>query len=478
MLSDGDEATEHTRLRGLKTYEQPGSPDVELVKPSGSAGPFGTFFNLANCAIGAGILGLPFAFDTMGIVLCIIFWILVAAASSYTLHLLVKIADENKLQSYEEVVEQAFGVWILRLVQVIIFIYAFGVVVGYMIIVGDLVPPVLAEWTNTPINDGAWYLKPEALSGLATAVIILPLALLKRLDALKWTSFFAILAMTYFLMLVIVLAAIDFTNRNGSPPYQGEPRYFYWSLNMFQGIPILFFASGGHLQAIGLYKELAPQYQNQPTWDSIVVLVEGGVLSFFYLIVGGVSYCRWYPVDNGNILKLMIQNDNSVSLQVASLAVVFVVILSAPLVLFPMRFTIDKLIFRNFPNLYTDKHWLTYVRYFGWTILLVGLTYTINAVVGDLKLVFGLTGAIGATTIKVIVPSAVYLKLGNSRKGEMYESIDYHDDTAVNKTMDRPVAGIYLWEKILCWSLIVWGVVMGSISTYVVIAKAIGQIGS
>jgi len=89
-----------------------------------------------------------------------------------------------------------------------------------------------------------------------------------------------------------VLAAIDFQDPRY---YAGEPRYFYFSLNMFQGIPILFFSGGGHLQAIGLYSELSPKHRNIPTWDSIVVLVEVGVLSFYYLLVGGVSYCRFYP---------------------------------------------------------------------------------------------------------------------------------------------------------------------------------------
>lgn len=180
--------------------------------------------------------------------------------------------------------------WASIKVQVVIVIYAIGVVVGYMIIVGDLVPPVLALWTGELSNSGVWWLRPDAISGLATLVVIFPLALLKRLDTLKYTSMFAVLAITYFLVLVIVLAAIDFQDPRY---YAGEPSYFRFSLDMFQGIPILFFASGGHLQSIGLYSELAPKHRNIPTWDSIVILVEVGVLSTYYLLVGGVSYCRF-----------------------------------------------------------------------------------------------------------------------------------------------------------------------------------------
>src|SRR3989338_4014683 len=96
---------------------------VEIIKEPGKATPTGTFFNLANCAIGAGILGLPFAFDTMGIGLCIIFWVLVATSSAYTLHLLVKTAEYHGKLTYESLVEHAFGVWVLRLVFYLVLLF-------------------------------------------------------------------------------------------------------------------------------------------------------------------------------------------------------------------------------------------------------------------------------------------------------------------------------------------------------------------
>ena len=187
----------------------------------------------------------------------------------------------------------------------------------------------------------------------------------------------------------------------------------------------------------------------------------------------------------------MQQYDNSIPIQIASLAIVAVVILGAPLVLWPMRQALDTLIFRGWPDLYTDNSWKTRLRYFGITTLLVGVTYLINAVVGDLKVVFGLTGAIGATTIKVIVPSAVYLKIGQSEEEDdaPYETIaaEKYDASVNPKTSRSPLLAhahhdvqakprIILTEKILCSVIILFGTVCGCVSTYVVIAKAVGQI--
>ena len=192
----------------------------------------------------------------------------------------------------------------------------------------------------------------------------------------------------------------------------------------------------------------------------------------------------------------MQQFDNSVPIQIASIAIVTVVILSAPLVLWPMRQALDTLIFRGWKDLYMDLSWPTRLRYFGLTVVLVGVTYTINAVVGDLKVVFGLTGAIGATVIKVIVPSAVYLKIGHSSPlSDAYETIspEKTGSTSVNPRLSSrspliprdepfdddiaaPPDRLALWEKLLCSTIILFGTVCGGVSTYVVIAKAIGDI--
>jgi len=41
--------------------------DTEPEGPTKKASVFGAFFNITNCAVGAGILSLPYAFETMGL---------------------------------------------------------------------------------------------------------------------------------------------------------------------------------------------------------------------------------------------------------------------------------------------------------------------------------------------------------------------------------------------------------------------------
>ena len=46
------------------------------------------FFNLSNCAVGAGIVGVPFAFNAMGVMLALVIYGVMAIAAMYSLHIL------------------------------------------------------------------------------------------------------------------------------------------------------------------------------------------------------------------------------------------------------------------------------------------------------------------------------------------------------------------------------------------------------
>lgn len=46
------------------------------------------FFNLSNCAVGAGIVGVPFAFEALGVMLALVVYAVMAVAAMYSLHIL------------------------------------------------------------------------------------------------------------------------------------------------------------------------------------------------------------------------------------------------------------------------------------------------------------------------------------------------------------------------------------------------------
>jgi amino acid permease len=93
----------------------------------------------------------------MGIIQALVIYSILSLTALYSLHLLIICAQKTKSPSYESMVKAAFGPVVAIIFQIVIVAYTFGVVVGYVIIVGDLIPPVMAAW----IGKGEYCFNPK-----------------------------------------------------------------------------------------------------------------------------------------------------------------------------------------------------------------------------------------------------------------------------------------------------------------------------
>merc|ERR1712137_62929 len=442
-----------------------------LDEPSfGKANKKGAFFNVSNCAVGAGILSLPFAFETMGLCQAVVIFTIFACITCLTLQLLPLCSQAAGTSSYEETVEVALGKWVQKFFQVVVVLYSCGVIIGYIVIIGDLLPPIFASWADQPFPNDHWYFSPRFYQISITVIVLFPLSCLKRLDSLKFASMFAIGSVFYFTFLVVVETGIDFQRYQdrGEVITSGETLldtivWWNWSTDIFLGLPIMAFAFGGHLQAISIFSELKPDYKNTRSWTPIAI---GAVifLSLIYVIVGGLSYLRFMAGEDGNILEQMLALEpNNIAIQIASIAMSLVVILSFPLFTWPIRFSLDRLLFPHLVSLYDDvpeaNSIKSRIRYYGLTVGIVFTCLLTATLLGKLEAVFGLTGATGGVLIKFIFPAALYWKLG-----PVYRE----------KFTDLPPA-LPLWQKIGLVVISIVSALIGVISSVTVIIDAVSN---
>jgi len=450
----------------------PGAEDVTTLEPipeKKKASLFGAFFNITNCAVGAGILSLPYAFETMGLLQAVIAFFIFALASVLSLILLPMCAEAAGTDSYETTVRAAFGTIAMKSFQAFIVLYTIGIAVGYVVIVGDLLPPTVAIWAGVDDYQEYWYFSPWFFELIVTVFVLFPLACLKRLDSLKYSSIFAIFAVVYFVGLVIVESIIDINQYriNGYVETTGESmwdsiEWWRFSSEVFLGIPIIAFSFGGHLQSISIYSELKPESKSVMNWTK-VALSSNAFLSTIYLLVGGLSYLRFLPGEDGNVLEQMLAAEpDNIAIQIASVMMTLVVILSYPLFTWPSRYAIDRLLFANYPSIYDPtleaKSWKVKLRYLIITVILVATTYIFAAFVGELAIVFGLVGATGAVLVKYIIPNCLYLKLGPVYR----KKFTTHTDPRLP-----------WWQKVILIFLIVLWTCVGAISTVTVLIDAV-----
>lgn len=185
------------------------------VMPPG--GILASSFNLASGSIGAGILGLPGATDSAGLIMAVIYLILITFFSVFSMHTLAIVAERTNNKSFEGVARTLFPKWRHAFSYWVAFVrwfYSFGACVGYVISVGDCFHPIFAEaHRRSPDNAALRFFDTtvgnKLMSGLMWLCVMLPLVLPKHIDSLRYASTVAVSFMIYFVIIVVIHSCLN-----------------------------------------------------------------------------------------------------------------------------------------------------------------------------------------------------------------------------------------------------------------------------
>jgi sodium-coupled neutral amino acid transporter 2 len=171
---------ETTPLLPVKVEEDDGFHEFNGASFSGAV------FNLSTTIVGAGIMALPASIKMLGIIPGILMIIIVALLTEASIDMLVRCSHQGKITSYGWLMGEVFGQWGRISLQASVIVNNVGVLIVYMIIIGD----VLSGTTSAGVHHrgilegwfGAhlWNSRPIVL--LATALLVFaPLVSFKRL---------------------------------------------------------------------------------------------------------------------------------------------------------------------------------------------------------------------------------------------------------------------------------------------------------
>lgn len=109
------------------------------------------FMNMANSIIGAGIIGQPYAVRQAGLVGGVLLLVGLTVVVDWTICLIVINSKLSGTSHFQGTVEHCFGQPGLIAISVAQWVFAFGGMVAYGVIVGDTIPHVLtAIWPDLP----------------------------------------------------------------------------------------------------------------------------------------------------------------------------------------------------------------------------------------------------------------------------------------------------------------------------------------
>ncbi|XP_026888806.1 sodium-coupled neutral amino acid transporter 2 [Electrophorus electricus] len=402
------ESQNFLHIYGKKKYE------VEYHPGTASFGM--SVFNLGNAIMGSGILGLSYAMANTGIVLFVILLVAVSIFSLYSVHLLLKTANEGGSLVYEQLGYKAFGMPGKLAASCSITMQNIGAMSSYLYIVKYELPIVIQAFLGK--SDGEWYTNGDYLVLIVSVIIILPLSLLKNLGYLGYTSGFSLLCMVFFLIVVIykkfhipcplpddfinvtvngVLVHLNTTDREGTC----TPKYFVFNSQTVYAVPILTFAFVCHPAILPMYEELKDRSRKKMQGVANVSFLAMFVMYLLAALFGYLTFSDAVEPELLHTYSKVYKFD--VVLLIVRLAVLTAVTLTVPVVLFPIRTSVNHLLGAS-----KEFSWIRHVII---TFTLLAGVNLLVIFVPTIRDIFGFIGASAAAMLIFILPSAFYIKL-------------------------------------------------------------------
>ncbi|XP_004760650.1 sodium-coupled neutral amino acid transporter 3 isoform X2 [Mustela putorius furo] len=383
-------------------------------------------FNLSNAIMGSGILGLAYAMANTGIILFLFLLTAVALLSSYSIHLLLKSSGIVGIRAYEQLGYRAFGTPGKLAAALAITLQNIGAMSSYLYIIKSELPLVIQTFLNLEEQTSDWYMNGNYLVILVSVTVILPLALMRQLGYLGYSSGFSLSCMVFFLIAVIYKKfhvpcplPLNFANVTGNfslvevtkeeASLQAEtqtealctPSYFTLNSQTAYTIPIMAFAFVCHPEVLPIYTELKDPSKRKMQHISNLSI---SVMYVMYFLAALFGYLTFYDGVESELLHTYSKVDPfDVLILCVRVAVLTAVTLTVPIVLFPVRRAIQQMLFKN-----QEFNWLRH------TLIAIGLLTCINLLVIFAPNILGIFGVIGATSAPCLIfifPAIFYFRI-------------------------------------------------------------------
>lgn len=398
----------------FEMYNDDVGEDETGVVPSASASMRGTLFNAVNGILGGGVLAIPFALGQDGSLLGPTLIVLVALLGERSMIMLLACVDAVQARVYSDIGRALLGKKGGVVVDVIIMLQNAGLLIGYVVVLGGLLPPLLAE---IPVFHGvpsrAWVMS------ILGALVFFPMTCLPKLDFLRHTSLFALLGV-FALVLAITAVSISAMFNPGELPYQQEAldRIQFWPhgddplVSLLSSVPIIFFAFVAHNTCLLLYGELrrrarpaqASRWPLKRLKMIFTVRVALVLCSVLYVLCGIFGYIFFRSHTQQDVLASFPRSNKDWWLVTVKICFAGVILVSFPVIAFALRRSVHALFWGE------SKPSPLKVRAIQ-AFCIVLVCSVIGITVPNIQLVFGLTGSITATSVMYMMPATFYLLL-------------------------------------------------------------------
>ncbi|TWW80766.1 putative sodium-coupled neutral amino acid transporter 11, partial [Takifugu flavidus] len=332
---------------------------------------------------------LPYALSQAGLPLGLLFLIIVAFITDYSIILLIKGGNLSGTNSYQALVQSTFGFPGFLVLSALQFLYPFIAMISYNITTGDTLTKVFQRIPG--VGPGHVLAERHFVILLSTVAFTLPLSLYRNIEKLGKVSLLSMVLTMAILITVIIRAA--------TPPT--EDAWVFAKANAIQAAGIMSFAFICHHNSFLIYGSL-----EQPTiasWTRVTHVSVGSalIISAAFAVAG---YTTFTGYTQGDIFENYCKDDNLATF--GRFCFGLSIVTTFPLECFVTREVLS--------NVLCCRE-LTRAEHAGLTVLIVTACTSMSLAFDCLGVVLELNGVLSATPLIFIIPSACFLKLSPGR---------------------------------------------------------------
>uniref|UniRef100_A0A669EYQ2 Putative sodium-coupled neutral amino acid transporter 11 n=1 Tax=Oreochromis niloticus TaxID=8128 RepID=A0A669EYQ2_ORENI len=351
-------------------------------------------FNFINSIIGSGIIGLPYALNQAGLPFGLLLLIVVGFITDYSIILLIKGGNLSGTNSYQSLVHSTFGFPGFVILSGLQFLYPFIAMISYNITIGDTLTKVFQRIPG--VGPDHILAERHFVIILSTVVFTLPLSLYRNIERLGKVSFLS-MVLTVIILIIVIIRAATF----GPQILPTDDAWAFAKWNAIQAVGVMSFAFICHHNSFLIYGSL-----EQPTlanWSQVTHISVGSalIISAGFAVAG---YTTFTGYTQGDIFENYCRNDNLATFGRFCFGIS--IITTFPLECFVTREVVSNVICSR--DLSKTEHAAI-------TMLIVAVCTSISLAYDCLGVVLELNGALSATPLIFIIPSACFLKLSSGR---------------------------------------------------------------
>ncbi|KOS13707.1 amino acid transporter [Malassezia pachydermatis] len=358
------------------------------------AGVFEGTVNMANSILGAGIVGLPYSMRESGFVAGLVLLLGIALLTDWTIRLIVLNAKLSGRGTYIDIMGHCFGQYGRIAVSVFQFVFAFGGMCAFCVVVGDTIPNVISS--IFPFLRDTFLSNRQFVIVLCTMAISFPLSLYRNIESLSKASAVALVSMVIIILAVVVRGPAMPAELKGDPALRFT---IIHPMNVTRSIAVLSFAFVCHHNSLLIYGSL-----KEPSMDKFrrVTHYSTFISAMAATAMSIAGYWSFEDKTLSNILNNFPQTDLVVN--IARFCFGLNMFTTLPLECFVCREVLETYFFEGE---YERK------RHIILTTSLVVSSMMVSLLTCDLGIVLELTGGLSATALAFFFPSVCYLKLSH-----------------------------------------------------------------